>query len=68
MKNKRIVLISGDMWEEFWLFPKNLSDAEIKKAFERYIDSDYETFEEFINVENPQLDGKRVFVDEIIID
>jgi hypothetical protein len=69
MENKRLVQILGDMWEELWLFPIDMSDEEIKQAFDRYRDSDYETFEEYIDNENPQLDGERLFVDsEIIVD
>ena len=45
MENKRLVQILGDMWEELWLFPIDMSDEEIKQAFDRYRDSDYETFE-----------------------
>lgn len=66
-ENKRLVQLLGDMWEELWLFPKDLSDAEIKEAFSKYKDSEYETFEDYIDKENPQLGGERVFVDEIII-
>jgi hypothetical protein len=69
MENKRLVQILGDMWDELWLFPIDMSDEEIKQSFDRYKDSDYETFEEYIDNENPQLDGKRLFVDsEIIVD
>lgn len=69
MNEKRLVQILGDMFEELWLFPIDLSDEEIKAAFDRYRDSDYETFEEYIDEENPQLDGERIFIDsEIIVD
>ena len=66
MKNKKLVQIMSDAWEELWLFPKDLSDAEIKEAFDRYRVSDYETFEEYVDNENPQLGGERIFVDSEI--
>jgi hypothetical protein len=67
MNNKRLVQILGDMWEELWYFPQDVTDEQIKESFQRYRDSDYETFEEYLDEENPQMDGERVFVDEIII-
>ena len=33
MENKKLVQILGDAWEELWLFPKDLSDAEILQNF-----------------------------------
>lgn len=69
MENKRLVQILGDACEELWLFPIDVSDEEIKQVFNRYRNSDYETFEEYIDDENSQLDGERLFVDsEIIVD
>jgi len=67
MNNKRLVQILGDMWEELWYFPQDVTDEQIKESFQRYRDSDYETFEEYLDEENPQMDGERVFVDEILI-
>ena len=51
MNNKRLVQILGDMWEELWYFPQDVTDEQIKESFQRYRDSDYETFEEYLDEE-----------------
>ena len=67
MKN-RLIQILGDMWEELWYFPVEVSDEQIQKLFNKYRDSDYETFEEYMENES-DIKAKRVFVDaEIIIE
>lgn len=69
MKEKRLIQILGDMWEELWLFPKDITDEQIKEEFNKYRDSDYETFEEYIEESGNILQGERIFVDsEIIVD
>ena len=68
MESKRLVQILGDGWEELWFFPSDLSDEEIQESFNMYKDSEYESFEEYVDEENPQLGGERVFVDEIIVE
>ena len=56
------------MWEELWYFPSNVTDKQIQKLFKQYRDSDYETFEEYMENES-DIKAERVFVDrEIIIE
>lgn len=68
MKNKTLYQLIGDGIEELWYFPKDLSEREIRDAFKDYQYSDYESFEEYVEEFNPQLDGERVFVTEIYLD
>ena len=69
MKKKRLIQILGDMWEELWLFPHHVTDEQIKEAFDEYRDSEYETFEEYLEESESELEGERIFVDtEIIVD
>jgi len=65
---KNLIQILGDMWEELWYFPSNVTDKQIQKLFKQYRDSDYETFEEYMENES-DIKAERVFVDrEIIIE
>lgn len=69
MNGKRLVQLLGDMWEELWFFPQDTSDEEIQRLFKEYRDSDYETFEEYIeSLGDYAALAERVFVDEIIIE
>ena len=46
-----------------------MKDEGIKSLFDKYRDSDYETFEEYMEKEQPDIQANRVFVDsEIIVD
>jgi hypothetical protein len=64
----RIIQILGDGIEELWQFPDDVTNKEIKNLYERYQkNEDYETFEDYINEYIPQMDGQRIFVDEIYV-
>ena len=64
----RIIQILGDDIEELWQFPDDVTNEEIKNLYERYQNNeDYETFEDYINEHVPQMDGQRIFVDEIYV-
>ncbi len=64
----RIIQILGDGIEELWQFPDDVTNEEIKNLYERYQNNeDYETFEDYISEYVPQMDGQRIFVDEIYI-
>jgi|Laugresu1bdmlbsd_1035121.scaffolds.fasta_scaffold437331_2 hypothetical protein len=64
----RIIQILGDDIEELWQFPDDVTNEEIKNLYERYQNNeDYETFEDYINEYVPQMDGQRIFVDEIYV-
>jgi hypothetical protein len=64
----RIIQILGDDIEELWQFPDDVTNKEIKNLYEKYQNNeDYETFEDYINEYVPQMDGQRIFVDEIYV-
>jgi len=64
----RIIQILGDGIEELWQFPDDVTDKEIKNLYEKYQNNeDYETFEDYIDEYVPQMDGQRIFVDEIYV-
>lgn len=64
----RLIQLIGNGLEELWEFPDDVTDEQILKAYKAYINHpDYESFEEYINEYNPQLQGERKFVDEIYI-
>lgn len=60
-------IMTGDGIEELWEFPIDVSEEEIKDAWKEYYNSEYESFEEYIDEYNPQLGGIRKFVNEIYI-
>lgn len=63
----KLVQIMGDGIEELWEFPEDLSNEEIKEAYCSYLESHFDSFEEYIEEYNPQLGGIRLFVEEIYI-
>lgn len=58
----------GDLIEELWYFPSDVTEEEIRNAYKDYQYSEYDSFEDYINEFNPKLEEERVFVNEIYID
>lgn len=59
-------LIGNDI-KELWYFPIEVSESDIREAYRNYKQSDYDSFEDYIDEYNPQLDGERVFVEEVYV-
>jgi len=64
---ERIVQILGDGVEELWKFPEDVTDDEIKMLWKEYELSDSDNFEEYLVETAPQVQGERIFVDEIYV-
>jgi len=64
----RLVQLLGDGIEELYNFPDDVTDEEIKTLYSEYLRMDeYETFEEYLDEYAPQVQGERLFVDEIYV-
>lgn len=65
----RLIQLLGEGIEELWEFPDDITDEEIKEVYKTYQNHpDYEeSFEEYLEEYNPQMQGERKFVDEIYI-
>ena len=64
----RLVQLLGDGIEELYSFPDDVTDEEIKTLYNEYLEMDeYETFEEYLEEYAPQVQGERLFVDEIYV-
>ncbi len=65
---KTLYQIMGDGIEELWYFPNDVTTEEIKEVYSHYNkQGDYDTFEEYLEQYNPQMDAERVFVNEIYV-
>ena len=68
--NKRLVQLLGDGVEELWYFPTDVTDKEIKLLYKEYEDAEedeYDSFDEYLDEVCPQMQGERIFVDEIYV-
>ncbi len=63
----RLVQLLGEGVEELWEFPDDFTDNQIKESYTDYKNSEYDSFEEYIDNYNPQLGGIRKFVDEVYV-
>lgn len=52
-----------------YTFPDNTDDKEIKELYKDYVDSQYDSFEEYLeNHSTYALNTERIFLDEIYVD
>lgn len=73
----RLVQLLGDGIEELYNFPDDVTDEQIQKLYRDWIwfaaeesiknGDEYYTFEEYLDKYAPQVQGERLFVDEIYV-
>jgi len=51
--------------EELWKFPLSIKEEQIRKYFDKFMDSNEESLEDFMAIIYPEIDCERVFVNEI---
>ena len=63
----RTVQLMGDGVEELWVFSDFVEDEQIQDWYKDYVNSNYESFEEYMEEVNPLQVCERLFVDEIYV-
>lgn len=64
----RLVQLLGDGIEELYQVNSLIDDEAIKSYWSQFKDSEYESFEEFMNEEFPSVDIERMFMDIIVVE
>jgi hypothetical protein len=64
---KRLVQIRDEGTEELWNFPEEMEDQPIRNLWRAYVESDFDSFQSFIEELCPEVEAERVFVDEIYV-
>lgn len=63
----RLVQLLGST-EELWYFPDDVTDEDIQKLWKDYIDTDFDSFEEYIeSLGDLAAVANRTYVDEVYV-